>query len=318
MKTAIETQDLTKTFRGSVVAVTGLDMGVPSGAFYGLIGRNGAGKTTALRLLMGLSRPDSGWGRILGWDLWEAPARTRQKVAYVAQNLQLPAWMTLENLSFTHAHFYDRWNGDWARRLARQWELPWGRPVGQLSGGQQRQAAIVLALAARPAVLILDEPAAGLDPLARRELLSSLVDALCQGEGCTVLFSTHLISDLERIADHVGVMDRGRLVVAGRLEALLQTTRRVQVVFDQSEVPAGFTIPGARRSRVEGPVATAVVHVTHEDQLQSLRQQPGLRVSVFPMSLEEIFLNWFDREGGIPADEPLVNLDVKTNMDESL
>ncbi|HSA03066.1 MAG TPA: hypothetical protein P5055_20240, partial [Candidatus Paceibacterota bacterium] len=139
---------------------------------------------------------------------------------------------------------------------------------------------------------------AGLDLVARRELLSGLVDALCQEEGCTVVLSTHLIGDLERVADHIGIMDRGRLTACVRLEELLQTTRRVQVVFDQSEVPEGFTIPGARSCHVRGPVISAVVRLTEAEQLRRLREMPGARVNIFSMNLEDIFLDWFDRDGG--------------------
>jgi ABC-2 type transport system ATP-binding protein len=298
MASTIAARDLTKTFKGPVVAVTGVDLDIPEGAVFGLIGRNGAGKTTTLRLLMGLIRPDSGWCQVLGNDMSVVGSQIRQQVVYVAQSLQLPGWMSVEDFCRCHRHFYGLWDDDLARRLVRKWEMPWNRPVSHLSGGQQRQAAILLALAARPRVLLLDEPAAGLDLIARRALLAGLVDALCQGDGCTVVLSTHLIGDLERVADHIGMMDRGRLTTSARLEDLLQTTRRVQVVFDQPEVPSGFTIPGARGCHVRGPVISAVVRLTEEDQLRRLQEWPGARVNVFSMNLEDIFLDWFDRDGG--------------------
>ena len=291
----IEARNLTKTFRGGVVAVSGLDLRVNAGSVYGLIGRNGAGKTTTLRLLMGLLRPDAGEARVLGADLWTAPREVRQRVGYVSQSQQLPGWMTLDELCRCNTSFYRRWDPDLAHRLTRRWELPHKRPVSQLSGGEQRQAAILLALAARPEVLFLDEPAAGLDPIARRALLSSLVDSLTQETGCTIMFSTHHIGDLERIGDCIGMMDRGRIVRSLRLDDWLQRVKRVQVVFQSDDVPAGFEIPGARQLRCEGPVATAVVEFVNDDQLRSLRAIPGARVNVFPMNLEEIFIEWFER-----------------------
>src|ERR1051326_8249234 len=226
---AIEASRLTKTFRGGVVAVKDLNMEVKRGAVYGLLGRNGSGKTTTLRLLMGLLRPDQGSARLLGWGFWRAPRAVRGRVAYVAQAHPLPGWMTLADLSRCLGRWNERWDPGHARGPAQRWALPWTRPVATLSSGEQRKAAIVLAFAARPEVLVLDEPAAGFDLVARRELLEQIVDAITQSDGCTVLLSTHIIEDIERIADHVGIVDSGRMALAARLEDLLNRTRRVQV-----------------------------------------------------------------------------------------
>ncbi len=294
----IETRNLTKSFKHAVVAVTGLDLFISRGTVFGLMGRNGAGKTTTLRLLMGLLRADSGSAKVLGEDLGNAPRQVRQRVAYVSQAQQLPGWMTLADFSRFHAFFYAGWDPEFARQLARRWDLPWTRPVGTLSGGEQRQAAILLALAARPEVLLLDEPAANLDAISRRALLSSMVEAIGDGEGCTILFSTHMISDLERVADHIGIMDRGRLVTTVGLTELLETTKRVQVVFDEAGPPFGLMIPGALRSHTAGPVVTAIVRLAHEAQLDLVRQFPGARVNVFPMNLEEIFIELLSRHDG--------------------
>lgn len=295
MDPVIQAESLSKSFPGGVVAVSGLDLEVPQGAVYGLIGRNGAGKTTTLRLLMGLLRPDRGTARILGADFWTASRQTRQRVAYVSQAQQLPGWMTMEELCRYAGHFYDTWDNALARRLVERWELAWQRPVARLSTGEQRQAALLLALAAQPEVLLLDEPAAGLDPIARRSIMESLVDALTRGRGCTVLLSTHLITDLERVADHIGIMDRGRITTSARLDDLLQTTQRVQVVFDEPTPPPGFAVPGALWTQISGPVVTAIVHMASEAQLEPLRAMPGVRINLFPLSLEEIFIELFGR-----------------------
>jgi ABC-2 type transport system ATP-binding protein len=294
MNPAIEIQDLTKTFSPHVVAVTGVDLVLPRGSLFGLLGRNGAGKTTMLRLVMGLLCPDCGSARVLGHNLGTAPSRLRQKVAYVAQALQLPGWLTLEDLGRCLARMYDRWDDRLIDRLGAQWDLPKRRSLAELSGGQQRQAALALALAVHPEVLLLDEPAAGLDPVARRALLRCLVEALGDGDECTMVICTHQIADLERVANQVGFMDRGRLVMNAPLETILQSTRRVQVIFDQPCPPPGFAIPGARHCQTVGPVMTAVVQWTHEDQLAALSEWPGVRVNVFPMNLEEIFLDQFE------------------------
>ena len=203
---------------------------------------------------------------------------------------QIHAWMTPGELCYYVSHFYETWDQAHARYLARRFGLAWEQQVGLMSGGQQRKVSILLALAARPEVLMLDEPAAGLDPIARRELVDEIVDVLSRDGGCTVLFSTHIISDLERIAEHVGIMDRGRIVAAASLEELQRTTKRVQVIFDDAAPPEGFSVPGAVHSETAGSVVTAVVRLVSDTQLDALREIPGARVSVFPLGLEDIFI----------------------------
>jgi len=256
---AIEASNLSKTFRGGVVAVNHLNLEVKRGVVYGLVGRNGTGKTTTLRLLLGLLQPDQGETRVLGQNLRAATRSVRTRVAYVAQTQQLQGWMTLEELSRYIAHFHERWDRTRARELARDWELPWERPVSSLSSGEQRKVALLLAFAGRPEVLILDEPAAGFDLVARRELIGRIVDAVTETDTCTVLLSTHIVGDLERVADYLGIIDGGRLAMSMRLEDLLNHTKRVQVIFDDGEPPADFAVPGAVHSRRSGPVVNAVV-----------------------------------------------------------
>lgn len=287
----LEAQDLCKTFPGPTVAVNGLDLRVPRGAVYGLIGRNGAGKTTAIRLLLGLLRPDRGMARILGADFRTAPTPLRARIAYVSQEQQLHGWMTLDELCFYLSHFYDSWDAAYARRLAARFGLSRERPVDLMSGGERRKAAILLALAARPEVLLLDEPAAGLDPISRRELVDELVEILAEGGECTVLFSTHILSDLQRIADRIGIMDRGRLTLSAPLDELHESLKRVQVVFSTERPPEGLRIPGALKTETAGPVVTAIVRISSETQLDEIRALPGVRVNEFPLGLEEIFIH---------------------------
>jgi ABC-2 type transport system ATP-binding protein len=296
----IETNGLTKTFRDGVVAVNELDLKVERGAVYGLMGRNGSGKTTTLRLLLGLLQPDRGRARVLGWDFWRAPRSVRTRAAYVSQTQQLPAGRSLEELDRCLKRCNEHWDAGHARALANAWGLSWKRPLGCMSSGEQRKAAMLLAFAGRPEVLVLDEPAAGFDLVARRELVAQIVDAITQGDGCTVLLSTHLIGDLERVADHIGIIDSGRMAMSARLEDLLNRTKRVQVIFQDDEPPAQFAIPGAVRTRRAGPVVNAIVQWADRGELNALRDSTNARVQVFPMGLEEIFIELFGhaaREG---------------------
>jgi ABC-2 type transport system ATP-binding protein len=162
-----------------------------------------------------------------------------------------------------------------------------------MSVGDQRKAALVIAFAARPEVLLMDEPAAGLDPITRRALIHEIIDMAVRGDGCTVLFSTHLLEDLERVVDSVGIMDHGRLIVSAPLDELKSTVKRVQVVFPGETVPAGFTIPGAVWSENSGPVATALTRLVNEAQLDPIRHLAGARVHVFPLNLQDILLAFF-------------------------
>ncbi|MEM7587654.1 MAG: ABC transporter ATP-binding protein [Acidobacteriota bacterium] len=293
-ETVIETHSLTKDF-GDGAILDRLDLRVEHGSFYGLLGRNGAGKTTLLRLLMGLQRPTSGATSILGREMADAPEAHRARVAYVSQNQQLHPQLCAEELADYVAHFYPKWDAAYARRLAERLEVPWTQRWSELSGGQQRKVGLLLALAARPEVLLLDEPAAGLDPVARRELLEELIDLLLEGEGCTVLMSTHILSDLERPADSIGILAQGRMLLSQPIEHLQSSARRVQAVFP-GEVPQDLDVAGAWRSQVEGRILQAIVGLESDEQLAPLREA-GATVDVFPMDLEELFIELVGKRG---------------------
>lgn len=290
MSSAIQLRNLTKTFPGGTIGVSGLNLNIRAGTVYGLMGRNGAGKTTTIRLLMGLLNPDGGEARVLGEDLRFARRSLRSKVAYVSQSEQIPAWMTLRDLIRYVSHFYEHWDKFFAEDLAIRWGISSLKPVGSLSGGEQRKAAIILALASQPEVLVLDEPAAGLDPLSRRELINEVVGVLNRHTSATILFSTHIISDLERVAECVGILERGRLVMNRPLDELHGCFRRVQVIFPGETAPPQFTIPGAAKCLVSGPVVTGVSEFFDAEHIEALKRWPGVRVQLFPLSLEEIFI----------------------------
>ncbi len=290
MSPAIHLRNLTKTFPGGAVGVAGLNLEIAPGTVYGLMGRNGAGKTTTIRLLMGLLRPDQGEAQILGQSMWEAPRALRGRISYVSQSEQMPGWMCFRDLSRYVGNFYDNWNRSFADDLAIRWGVSSLRPLSTLSGGEQRKAAIILALAPEPDVLILDEPAAGLDPVSRRELVSEVVSVLNRQTNATILFSTHIISDLERVAERVGVVERGRLVLDRPLDELQGCFRRVQVIFPGESAPPRFNITGARRCTFAGPVVSGVTEYFDAEHLEALKRWPGVRVQTFPIGLEEIFL----------------------------
>lgn len=295
---SIEVVNLTKSFSSDQVAVSGLDLRIAPGTVYGLVGRNGAGKSTALRLLMGLLKPDKGVARILGHDLWQADRTLRSRIGYVAQNQSLPGRMSLEDLGRYVGRFYEDWDHLKWHALVQRWGMDLKVPVGRMSGGEQRKAALLLAIHSMPQILILDEPATGLDSVARRELLDLLIEMIQLRPETTLLISTHHIGDLARIAQEVGMMDRGRLLRTAQLDELQERMKKVQVVFPGNAPPEGFKLPGMIRKESVGPVVTAVCELDSESLLEEWKQQSQLRVQTFPLSLEEIFLELFENTQG--------------------
>lgn len=308
---ALELDSVVKTFERRYRALDRFALAVPRGSFCGLLGRNGAGKTTALRVALGLLRPDEGCARILGEEYATAPPELRARVAYVPQEARLPGRFTVRELVLYLAGMYPGYDRARARLLAKRLEVPWDRKVGTLSVGNRRKAAGLLALASGARVLLLDEPAAGLDPIARRELSDVLIGMLSDeiaddDEGLTVVLSTHLVGDLERLASRVAFVDEGRVVLEEAVDELLGGFRRVQVVCDDgAAVPSRLELPGLRHVHRSGSVIHAVAELRSDDALESLRRTPGLRVETFPLTLEEVFV---EVVGSAPDDPARVSV----------
>jgi ABC-2 type transport system ATP-binding protein len=217
---AVETHGLTKQYR-SVTALGDCSVTIPEGRICGLVGPNGAGKTTLLKLLAGLAAPTSGTATVLGAAPGQDPAYLSE-IGYVAQDMPLYPRMSAEDHIRIGARLNSRWDGDLARGRLAELDIPLGRSVGTLSGGQRAQVALSLALAKRPRLLLLDEPVAALDPLARRRFLATVATAVTDAEGSlTVLLSSHLISDLERVCDSLIVIAASRVQLHGDTEDLL-------------------------------------------------------------------------------------------------
>ncbi len=298
MQAAIEVAGLAKVFgRGAkaVRAVDGLDLSVAQGSVYGLLGRNGAGKTTTLRLLAGVLAPTAGVARVLGTEMRTASARERSRFGYITQATQLDRTLTGAQIASYLSRFYPQWDRERVTREALRFDIALDRRVGNLSGGQQRVMSVILALAGQPEVLLLDEPAAGLDPVARRELVDILVDLLGDGNRTTILLSTHIVGDIERLADRVGMLSEGRLHMEGDLDEIQQSCRRVQAIFKSGAVPPVFAPEGVLRERRQAGVWSGVVRCS-ADALANLEATPGADVQLFPLGLEELFVELFTRE----------------------
>ncbi|HTH63544.1 MAG TPA: ABC transporter ATP-binding protein [Gemmatimonadales bacterium] len=227
MSNAVEIREL--HYRaGKSFAIEDLDLSVPTGSIYGFLGPNGSGKTTTIRLILGLLRPRSGTIRVLGEPMpLRAPA-VLGRVGFVPEQPHLDPTLTVcETLRFREA-FYPTWDGDWAGRLLQTFDLDPHHPFGKLSKGQKGKVMMLLALAQRPDLLVLDEPTDGLDPVVRRDMLAALIDYVSQ-HGATVFISSHLVHELERMCDWIGVMDNGRLVSELPMERFKNGIKRLLV-----------------------------------------------------------------------------------------
>jgi ABC-2 type transport system ATP-binding protein len=219
---AIELRGIVKSY-GKKAVLNELDLSVPRGSVVGLLGTNGAGKTTLIKCALGLIRPQQGEAKLLSENSWTLSAEAKMRIGYVPQVVNLYPWMKVRHLIDYTAAFYPNWNHELVARLVREWNIPAEDRIGPLSVGQLQKTAIVLALGHEPELLVLDEPAASLDPLARRQFLQMIIDLAEPGKR-TVLFSTHITSDLERVADRVAILKSGRIAWHGLLEDLKEQT----------------------------------------------------------------------------------------------
>lgn len=286
----IETAELKKSYDG-VEALRGLSLQVPAGSIHGFLGRNGAGKTTTLKLLLGMARPSGGQARVFGLaaDAEEASVAIRRRTGFVSEEKDLYGYMTVaEMIRFTGA-FFPRWRADLEQRYLRTFELPLDRKVKALSRGMRTKLALLLALCRGAELLILDEPTSGLDPAMTEEVLRALVNHVA-GEELTVFFSSHQIAEVDQIADRVVIIDRGRAVVAGALDELRESFRRIQLVFDGEAPQAEFRAPGVLRVRREGRVLTVLSSAGALKVLEEARALNPVSVDVVPVTLNEIFL----------------------------
>jgi ABC-2 type transport system ATP-binding protein len=225
---------------GSVHAIQGLDLTVHRGEVYGFLGRNGAGKTTTIRALMGILRPDSGIIEMLGNRVTRVRPDHKRNIGYVAQEQHFYPWMTCREIGRFVGGFYPSWDAIEFERLLDVFELPARRRISALSHGMRVKLALALATAPRPPLLILDEPTSGLDPVARREF-SDLVDVQARSAHQTVFFSTHLVEEVERLADRICILDRGRALYEGSLDDLRSSVRLLDASALE-RLPPGFRV----------------------------------------------------------------------------
>jgi len=308
---AILVEGLTKRY-GNQKAVDGLSLMVPEGAIFGLIGENGAGKTTTIQTLLGLVRPDAGRTEVLGLDPARRGLDVRRRTGYVPESPVLYDWMTVAEIGWFAAGFHLDAHGTTSgyqyryTELTHGFDLPATKKIKALSKGMRAKVSLSLALASDPSLLILDEPTSGLDVLVRRDFLESMVDLA--GAGRTVFLSSHQIGEVERVASHVALLHKGRLILAEPLDELKSHTFLLSVTFASRDHPA--TPPEGRVMELidafDAPrQAHWLVRATDRAACEVVRALPGVeRLDIETPSLEEIYIGYMRARRPLPL-EPL-------------
>lgn len=296
MLSIIRLDHLAKRF-GAETALDDVSLDVPPGVVFALLGENGAGKTTAIRIMLGLAEPDGGRAEVLGLSSVKEGLQIRQRVGYVPERPTLYEWMTVEEIGWFTAGFYGPGFLPEYAKLVAHFGLSPKKKLKSLSKGTRAKVVLALALAHQPELLILDEPTSGLDALVRREFLESMVDRAAQGQ--TVFLSSHQIGEVERVADIVAILRKGKLLLAEPLEQLKARTWKITVTMKDglSALPKfGGKILSQRMKARQWQV---IVRDVADEQLAVLRAQEAVdRVVVHPTSLEDIFVAYMQGENG--------------------
>lgn len=228
----VEIQRLTRQF-GNKTALDDVSLTVPRGGVFGLIGGNGAGKTTLIKHLLGMLKTQSGSVRVFGLDPVQNPVGTLGRIGYLSEDRDLPNWMRVgELMRYTQA-FFPNWDERYAEELREAFDLDAKARVKNLSRGLRARAGLLIALAHRPKLLVLDEPSSGLDPVVRRDILGAIIRTIAD-EGRTVLFSSHLLDEVERVADRVAIIHQGRIMLTSSMDEIKESHRRVTLRFGQA------------------------------------------------------------------------------------
>lgn len=284
----VELRRVTRRF-GNKTALDDLSLSVPRGGVFGLIGGNGAGKTTLIKHVLGLLKAQSGTVQVFGLDPVQNPVGTLGRIGYLSEDRDLPNWMRVgELMRYTQA-FFPNWDEAYAEELREAFDLDGNAKVKELSRGQRARAGLLVALAHRPELLILDEPSSGLDPVVRRDILGAIIRTIAD-EGRTVLFSSHLLDEVERVADRVAIIHQGRIVLTATMDEIKDTHRRVTLRFEQS-LDRPPSLVGTLSFEGQGPEWTYICS-GESDQLRRAAEAIGATVvGDAALSLDEIFVS---------------------------
>ena len=271
----IETNQLTKSFNGTS-ALRGLNLRVPKGSIFGFLGRNGAGKTTTIKTLMGLLRSDSGTAQVFGIQVTDADRsiEVRRRIGFVTEDKELYPYMTVEQIIRFTRPLFPKWRDDLEKRYLQMFELPPKRKIPDLSKGMRSKLMLLLAISRGAELLILDEPTDGLDPAATEDVLRELVD-ITASEGTTMFFSSHQLAEVEFIADHIGIIDQGKMIASGSLDEMKAQYQRLQIVFADSVRMPEHWVEGVENIRHSGRVVSILASHNVDAIVEQAQSLPG-------------------------------------------
>lgn len=283
----IKIENLVKYYDGRCV-LDGINLNIPTGCIYGLLGRNGAGKTTIIRILLGLESATRGSTTLLGTDSTKLSARQHGQIGYVAEGHNLIQHYKISRLIAICKSLSVRWNQQFFDHLIETFRLPRDRKISQLSTGMRAQLNLALAMAIDPQLLILDDPTLGLDTVVRRQFLELAIDVL-QRDGRTILFSSHILSDVERIADRIGILVAGKLVVDCHLEDLKNRIKKLRLIFPD-KAPPDLHLTEIVNQQTQGREMTITVANLNPQKQAVIDTFKPSSCTEIPMSLEDIFI----------------------------
>ena len=290
MTHTIVTEKLTKYY-GERCVVNCLNLRVPAGTVYGFLGRNGAGKSTTIKMLMGMAQPNYGRVELLGHEIAALPPAVRGRIAYLAEGHPLYGWMTVaEAARFNRAFHPDRWNQRTLDQILEHFEIPLKSRLRRLSNGQRANVALALAIAPDPDLLVLDDPTLGLDTVARRDFLMSMIHLVAR-QGRTILFSSHILADVERVADRIGILVDGVLRVDCPTEHFKESLSKVMLEF-AGRPPAFPGCSGLVQAWEVGRRLELVIVNFGAEQRQVIEALAPLAWDVVGLNLEDAFVDY--------------------------
>ena len=293
-QSVICTRGLTR-YLGNKPAVYDLNLEVPRGSVFAFLGRNGSGKTTTIRMLLGLLPPTRGTGSVLGYDIRALPPEARARIGYLTEEHQLYGWMSVRECGAFQSRFYPRWKEKIFRGVIGHFNLKPTARVKDLSRGERAGLCLGLTLAPEPELLVLDDPALGLDPVAHRSLIESMI-YLTRRSDRTILFSSHQLADVERVADYIAVLDRSVLRLCCSLETFRNSVQQVRLRFPDVPPPVP-NIPGLLQAfRAEGELRLTCIHYNGTTE-QALRALAPAQMELVPLSLEDAFISYLGERG---------------------
>ena len=286
--------NLTRRF-GDFIAVDHISFSVNAGEIVGYLGPNGSGKTTTIRMLLGLLQPTRGTGSVLGYDIHDVPPEVRARIGYLTEEHQLYGWMSVKECGEFQSRFYPHWNEKIFRGVIGHFNLKPAARVKDLSRGERAGLCLGLTLAPEPELLVLDDPALGLDPVAHWSLMESMI-YLTRRSDRTIFFSSHQLADVERVADYIAILDRSVLRVCCSLETFRNSVQQVRLRFPGAPPPVP-KIPGLLQAfRADGELRLTCVHYGAATE-QALRTLSPAQMEMVPISLEDAFISYLGERG---------------------